>query len=118
MSLSSAGVGLRHLCTIQRDSNLGTPNAWGGSSSPDWQDLATVACNAWSGQGREDDSPNRSVGLEDRRISVGSSTDVLLTDRVSTVTISNGDPLWSGPMNIVAVLKYADHTELVLEAVI
>jgi len=117
VSLIRARVGLRHRATIERDVNAGGSDAWGGSPPPDWQPLATVSGNAWTNAGRELVEPDRTVVIEDRRMSVPLGTDVTEADRILSVTDRSGAEVFDGPMNVQAVLRFGDHVELVLERV-
>jgi head-tail adaptor len=115
VSLIGSRVGLRYLCAIARDANAGASDAWGGSPTPNWQPLATVPCNAWTGGGRELVEADRTAVVEDRRVSVPLGTDVTEADRVASVTARfGGAVVFEGPMNVEAVLRYDDHLELVL----
>lgn len=117
MSLIGAGVGLRNICIIERDANMGTPDSWGNPSLPDWQPHAEVKCNAWTQSGMENVTAKRIVGLNERMVAMPLGTDVEITDRVSAVTFCNGDRFWDGPMNIRSVQIYSEHLELTLEEV-
>ena len=117
MSLLSSRVGLRYLCSIERDANAGGSDAWGGPPAPDWQPLASVRCNAWTSAGRELVEADRTAVIVDRRVSVPLGTDITEADRVVSVTTRSGALVFEGPMNVSAVVRFEDHVELSLERV-
>lgn len=117
MSLTSSRVSLVHRCTIERDANAGTTDAWGNPLPPDWQThLADVQCWAWEVAGREPVDPDRTIVVRDRRLRVPADTDVTERDRIATVT-HRGTVLLAGPLGIEAVLRHGDHLELVVTGV-
>lgn len=117
MSLTSSRVGLRHLCSIERDANAGMTDSWGGPPAADWQPYATLPCHAWTDAGRELVDADRTAVVVDRRVSVPLGTAIMETDRVVSVTDAAGAVVFDGPMNIEAVLRFADHVELILARV-
>lgn len=116
MSLSSSRVGYKHRCTIQRDANAGTSNEWGNQDSPNWRaHLTDLPCRAWTNAAKEPVDDEKTVVLEDRRVSVVLGTDVTEADRVASITDKQGSTIFDGPMGIEGVLSYSDHMELILE---
>lgn len=119
MSLVTSRVGLRHLCTIQRDANADDGvDDYGNPYSADWQPhLEAIPCRAWTNAAREPIDDETSVVLEDRRLTISLGTDVAETDRVLSVTDKAGNEIFDGPMDIEGVLRFTDHIELVLERI-
>ena len=117
MSLVSSRVSLTHLCTIERDANLGTPDDWGTPSTPDWQDhLTDQPCRIWAAAGREQMDSSTTAVIEELRMIVPLGTDVTEKDRVGDVTY-RGSTIFAGPIGIRAVLHREDHLALVLSRV-
>lgn len=114
MSLVSTRVGMRFICYIEREVP-GANDAWGGTPVPTWAASSTVMCSAWSSSVREAVSTDRTVVVEDNKVSVPLGTDVTEKDRVLSVTTSTGAPFFSGPMGISSVTAHVDHLELSLE---
>ncbi len=114
MSLISTGVGLKYLCNIERDTSAGS-DAWGSPNTPTWTALASLLCHAWTSAGRESVSVDRTVVIEDRRVSLPLGTDVTERDRITSITTLSGGTHFEGPMGISSVLTYGDHIELTLE---
>jgi hypothetical protein len=106
---------LTHSCTIQRDANAGTADAFGQPNPPSWQNhLASLPCRTQAAAGREAVANTTTVVvIEDVRLVVQSGTDVTEADRVSSVTY-RGDEIQAGPLTIRAKLVHQDHIELVL----
>jgi hypothetical protein len=123
MSLVTSRVGLRHLCTIERDATRDEEvdvqtDPWGNPVDEDWQPhLEDLPCRAWTNAGREPVDDETTVVLEDRRITVALGTDVTEADRVEWVKDRYGIEIFDGPMNIQTVLRFTDHLELVVERV-
>lgn len=116
MSLSSSRAGYTHICTVERDANLETSDAWGGQKTPEWKNhLTELPCRAWTNAAREPVDEEKTATYEDRRLSVELETDVTEADRIASVTDKNGNTVFAGPMNIEGVLNYPDHMELILE---
>lgn len=115
MSLVSTRLSLTHAATVERDSNAGQTDSDGYPLPPDWQiHLSWLPCRLWATAGRETVTDTTTVVVvEDLRLIVTADTDVVETDRVGDVTF-RGDTILSGPVQIRAVLRHADHLELVL----
>jgi len=99
---------------------------WGQPPAPTWDaNLSTVPCRAWTDPGRgvghgvgaERVQAHDVVVTEERRMIVALGTDILETDRVTAITNVAGDVLYDGPMDVLAVLVYAEHLEVALRRV-
>jgi hypothetical protein len=113
MSLVSTRLALKHLCTVERDATS-TTNGWGTKAAPNWQPNATnVPCKFWATAGREDVDGDTFAAVEDLRLIVPADTDVTERDRIGDVT-DRGAVALAGPTSIRAILRRADHLELVL----
>lgn len=122
MTLIGSRATMKHLITIQRNSNLDA-DPWGLPSAPDWFDyLLDVPCKAWTeGNVRERTAaldPTDTQVVETRKALVPLGTDVIELDRVSDIKHSNGDVFLPGPMVIEAVLTFEDHIQLTLKYVV
>lgn len=119
MSLSSSRVGYKHRCTIQVNAAAeGGTDEWGDPIDPAWTDhLVNVPCRAWTNGATEPVDDNRTVVMEDRRISVGLSTDVTEQHRVLEVTDRWGNLIFDGPMSVEGALRHTDHLELMVERI-
>lgn len=112
MSLVSSRIGLRHRCTIERDANAATEDAWGNPQAPNWQPLATdVPCRAIADSGREPVDADRTVVVVDLRLLLPLGTDVTERDRISAVS-ERGAEYLDAPFGIEAVLRRRTHLEL------
>jgi hypothetical protein len=115
VSLVSSRVNLGHRCTIERDANAATPDAWGTPETPDWQPhLTDLACRGWTRAGVERADATTSTVVEDMRLIVSLGTDVTEQDRVNGVTDRGTTIIIAGPVGIRAVIGRKDHLELVL----
>lgn len=114
MSLVTSRISLIHRCTILR--NEGSANAWGELSASWEAHLENLPCRVWTTAGREPVDQDRTATFVDRRITLPLGTDVTEQDMVESVTF-RGDTIMDGPMGIEAVLRYADHIELVVERI-
>lgn len=129
MSLPTRPRGsLIHRFSTERDANVGASSvdAWGHPLPPSWEaHLDTVACRAWTDTGRgvgssvgsERVTDTEVVEIQNRRMIVALGTDILETDRVTSITNAAGDELFDGPMNVEAILVYAEHLEVSLRRV-
>lgn len=114
MTPYSVALSLIHSCTIQRDPNADTPDAWGTPSSPDWQDhLTDVPCKFWTQSGMEQTTSETWVVDEASRLIFPLGTDVTERDRIGDVSY-RGTVIVPGPTSIRAVVYRADHLELFL----
>lgn len=114
MSTYSIALTLIHTCTIQRDANAGTPDAWGTPSTPNWQDHITgQACRFWTQAGREQTDSSTWIVDESMRLVLPLGTDVTERDRIGDVTY-RGTVIAAGPTSIRAVVTREDHLELFL----
>lgn len=110
------GQVLTQQAVLERD--MGTVDAYGASAGSDWQPLATVPCRFWwwressRGPARELTSPQRTAGIGDGGLIVGSGLDVTIGDRLSRVLDASGDVVQAGPFDIVAVLAQEGHLEV------
>ncbi|MGH3029271.1 MAG: hypothetical protein ACRDNE_00615 [Gaiellaceae bacterium] len=117
MSLIASRVGLRHHCTIERDSAARTDD-WGNPAPPSWsRHLIDVPCRAWTEAAREPIDDAKTVAFEDRRLALELGTDLTESDQVAAVTDHKGKVIFEGPMSIEGILNFADHTELLLERI-
>lgn len=116
MSLSSSRVGYRHRCVIER--NGATTDNWGDSTGPGWAPhLSDVPCRAWTTGGSEPVDDNRTVVIEDRRISMSIGTDITEKDQVQSVTDLAGNIIFDGPMTVEAILRHTDHLEVLVKRI-
>lgn len=115
MSLVSSRLSLIHLATVQRDQNAGAVDDAGFAEDPDWEDhLTDLPCRLWATAGREAVTDSTTlVVVEDLRLVVTVDTDVTEADRLGDVTY-RGTTILARPTQIRAVLRRADHLELVL----
>ena len=117
MTLLSSRLGLTHRCTIERAASGGS-DEWGQPVPPVWEThLSGVLCKAWTNAAREPVDADKSVVIEDRRVALPLDTDVTEADRLGDITDAAGTVLFEGPMDIVGVLRYSRHMELLLERV-
>jgi hypothetical protein len=115
MSLVAARLSLTHRCTIERDTNAGTPDAWGTPETPSWQPhLTELPCRGWTRAGVETADATTTTVVEDMRLIVSLGTDVTEQDRVNGVTDRGTTIIIAGPVGIRAVIGRKDHLELVL----
>lgn len=116
MSLSSSRVGYRHRATVERDG--ANVDQWGDSTGPGWTThLDAVPCRAWTNGGQEPVNDDRTVVIEDRRISMSLGLDITEQDRILSVTDPAGNTVFDGPMTIESVLRHTDHLELLVKRV-
>lgn len=114
MTLVSSRVNLIHEVTIERNANAGTPDPWNAPGAPGWQThLAGVPCRAWTDAGRQVVDATTTVVVEDIRLVTTLDIDVTAADRIVDITY-RGATFIPGPIEIRAVLRHADHIELVL----
>jgi hypothetical protein len=114
MSLVSSRLSLTHLVTIQRDASAGVDGGWGNPDVPNWQPyLVGVPCRAWATAGHETINETTNVVVEEVRLIVPLGTDVTEQDRLGDIT-HRGAVFLAGPTGIRAVLRHADHLDLVL----
>lgn len=115
MNLATTRVALTHRCTIERDTS--TTDDWGNPGEPSWeQTLEDVPCFAAVQAGREPVSTDRTVVVLDIRVIVNRDVIVSERDRIGTIT-DRGELLFSGPLQIEAVLPYPTHQELMVRSV-
>jgi hypothetical protein len=119
MSLVTSRVGLKHRCSIHRNSNASAAaDNYGNPVDASWgAHLTNIPCRAWTNAAKEPVDDESAVLIEDRRLTVPLGTDVKETDRVQSVTDPAGNVIFDGPMDIEGVLRFTDHIELVLERI-
>lgn len=116
MTLSASRVGYKHRATVRRDT--GGVDAWGDPTGPSWTiHLPAEPCRAWTNTGAEPVSSERTVALEDRRISFSLETDITEADEVAAVFTLAGETIFSGPMTVEAILRHTDHLEVLVRKV-
>lgn len=119
MSLINSGVGCKHVCRIERDSNLDSVDDWGNQQEPSWSELSRVLCHAWMPSDSETTSQERTIVMGNFMVSLPLDTDVTERDRVGEVYVDlTGDTFFEGPMGINSIVRYSDHIELTLERAI
>ena len=114
MSLVSSRANLTHRCDIERGSNAGVDSG-GWENTPNWAShLANVPCRAWQPAGREVILEHDSIVIDDEiRLILPLGTDVTEQDRVRAVSY-RGATIYSGPLQIRAILTRKDHLSLIL----
>lgn len=118
MTLLSSRVGMIHRCDTERDQNLGTPDAWGNPSTPDWEtNLTGQVCRAFTQAVRQPIEAQEQAFIETRTIIVPVDADITEQDRITDVTDTGGNVIFHGPMIIRGRLAYRDHAELAVEQV-
>lgn len=116
MTLSSTRLGYVHRCSILTPSP--DVDGYGDRTGPDWvTSAANIACRAWVTGSVEAANDDRTVILEDRRISVPLSVTVTGSDRVDEVKDKHGTIIFDGPMEVKGVLRHTDHVELMVSRV-
>lgn len=103
--------------TIERDA--AAADRYGGKTGTDWQSHVTVACKAWwmkqssRGPAREEVTPSEEVAVGLGGMLVPGATDVTAGDRIAVIKDKAGNRIFTGPLNIIAVLPHASYPALV-----
>lgn len=111
MSLASTRLSLTHRATIQRPAS--TTDTWGHSTGAPVDHLTDLPCRLWAAAGHEAVDAATVAVIEDLRLILTLGTDVTEQDTITTVTF-RGDEILGAPAGIRAILRHADHLELVL----
>jgi hypothetical protein len=107
---------LRHRAVVQRDRQAGR-DSWNNPDTPIRETLhAALPCDYWVTGERETIGPNVNVVVEDSRMLVAKTADVVVGDIVTEITNRRGQVLASGSLRVVAdLMMEPSHRELALE---